>query len=1315
MDLDVELDFIKRVVKYNKGVVEIYPGFILVDPKTLLIRGQDFYAVYLGDKSGMWSTNEQDLIRLIDAQTDKYAEEYKSEHPESVVRAMHMQDTDTGIIDKWRKYCTKQMRDNSHKKTLDQKLIFQNTEVKRDDYASKRLPYDLSEAPIPAYEQVMNTLYSPQERHKWEWSIGSIISGDSKKNQKFLVAYGPGGTGKSTVLDIIDAMFHEYSASFDAKSLATLGNAFAMEQFKNSPLVAIQHDGDLSKIEDNTRLNSIISHEPITVNEKFKAQYVTKIKAFLFMGTNTPVKITDAKSGMIRRLIDVSPTGNKIPYQEYRRLIKQIRFELGGIAWHCLQVYKEDPNYYDDYIPVSMIGASNDFYNFIVDGYFKLKEQENITLSEAYERYKDYCERSNTFKMNRRVFGEELKNYYREFHDRYTMEDGTRVRSYYVGFLYDKFSNEGKSKKEQPKPAVLTFDRSESLFDKLYSNMPAQYANVLEKTPTMSWDKVKTTLGQLDTSKVHYVKVPENLIVIDFDIKGKDGTKSFMENLEAASKWPPTYAELSQSGQAIHLHYIYDGDVSKLSTRYGEDIEIKVFRGNSSLRRRVTKCNGLPIATISSGLPLKEEKVIQKSDIASDQHLHNTIKKIIFNSVKSNPDRKYSTAESIQYIAKILDEAYDKGYIYDVTDLADDIKQHCMSSSHQMNNCLRLFKKMKLQSKREMKPETKTSKLGYAFFDIEVFPNLFLINWKPLGTKKCFRLINPKPEQIEEMMQYDLIGFNNLRYDNIIVYAAWALGYSVEELYYLSQRIINGERLQDMYAARNLSYTDVYDFAATKQSLKKWETTLRNLKKQYIREGKYEKWMDIEIKHHELGFDWNQPVPEDKWEEVAVYCDDDVFATEAVFLYLEGDFKARCILADIAGMTPNTPTNTLTTKIIFGDASEKEVKQHLVYRDMSDQTQIDMPLTLEMRSHLDLAYPEFCVFNHEGRPIFPGYIFDSGKSTYRGIETGEGGEVYAEPGMATDVALLDIASMHPSSAENENAFGKYTKNFSDIKFARICIKHKELDKAKELFGGKLIPYLDDPSQAKDLAQALKIAINSVYGLTSAKFSNHFRHPDNRDNFIAKRGALFMVNLMYEVQAKGFQVLHIKTDSIKIPNATPEIIKFVNDYGALYGYVFEHEATYDKICLVNNAVYICKHDGKWDATGKQFQVPYVFKTLFSKEPVYFEDKCVSFSVQTSLHVNRGSEDIPDYAFVGKVGEFCPMRSGTPYAGPLLRKASGDIEKYSSATGAKGYIWLESDIVEAKGLEDQIDLSYFNRLCDEAVEECSKYGDFEWFVS
>jgi hypothetical protein len=376
---------------------------------------------------------------------------------------------------------------------------------------------------------------------------------------------------------------------------------------------------------------------------------------------------------------------------------------------------------------------------------------------------------------------------------------------------------------------------------------------------------------------------------------------------------------------------------------------------------------------------------------------------------------------------------------------------------------------------------------------------------------------------------------------------------------------------------------------------------------------------------------------------------------------------------------------------------------------------------------------------------FPGYEFVDGKNIYRGTDVGKGGYVYAEPGMYGNIALLDVASMHPHSAINLNAFGEYTQHFKDLVDARIAIKRKDFDKARKMFGGKLAPYLDDETTAKNLTQALKIAINSVYGLTSANFDNPFRDIRNKNNIIALRGALFMRTLQDEVQKRGFKVAHIKTDSIKIPDATPEIIEFVMDFGRKYGYEFEHEATYDRMCLVNDAVYIAKYDnGEWTATGTQFQIPYVFKKLFSKEDILFDDLCETKSVTSSLYLDM-NENLPDvsslekelnkvlknspgdenlinnlkeeiakghnYRFIGKVGRFCPIKPGCG-GGLLMREKDG---KYYSATGAKGYRWLEAEIVSSLGRTDDIDEGHFKEMADAAIDTIKKYGDYEWFIS
>ena len=1332
------MDFLKVTWRNQKknGTSEIYPIFIVKSSKDLMIRGGDFYAVW-DERKGLWSKSQDDAVELIDSALDDYkaANEALSDS-----HVLYLWNGDTGMIDKWHKYCQKQMRDNFH--ALDEKLVFANSPVNREDYASMRLPYALEEGDISAWDELVGTLYSPTERMKIEWAIGSIVAGDSKDIQKFLVFYGSAGTGKSTILNIIQKLFNGYCTVFDAKSLGSSTDVFALEPFKNNPLVAIQHDGDLSRIEDNTRLNSLVSHEEMTVNEKYSKLYSTRFHSMLFMGTNRPVKITDSKSGIIRRLIDVSPTEKKIPLRRYNQLVKKIDFELGAIAAHCLKVYEENKDIYNNYIPKSMIGATNYFYNFMEENLIDF-QKNGITLAQAWAKYNEYCSEAKVpYPYSKMVFKEELKTYFEDFKERTYDKEGKQVWNYYSGLKVGKFgleevkaveekdiSDESRANDSDSEmdanPNWLKFDAQKSIFDIQLADAPAQYAREDTEGPWKKWDSCQTVLRDIDTSRLHYVRVPENHIVIDFDLKDESGEKSLEKNLEAASKWPATYAELSKSGKGIHLHYIYNGDVNKLSRIYEPGIEVKVFTGKSSLRRLLTKCVNLEIAVISSGLPLKvEAKMVNFESIKNEKAIRTLIQRSL---AKEYPP--HATVTSIDFIFKVLTDAYNQGLHYDVTDLRPSILAFAAKSSHHANDCLKVVNKMPFKSEEPSEEQDYEDTETLVFYDIEVFSNLFLVNWKRAGKdQKVVRMINPSPNEIEDLVRLKLVGFNCRRYDNHILYARM-LGYSNEQLYELSQRIINGSPNAFFAEAYNLSYTDVYDFCSKKQSLKKWE-------------------IELGIHHQELGLPWDKPVPEELWPKVAEYCDNDVIATEAVFYSKSGqaDFVAREILADISGLSVNATTNQHTTRIIFG--AEKKPQSQFVYTDLSK--------------------------------MFPGYKFDHGKSTYRGEETGEGGYVYSEPGMYCNIALLDIASMHPTSIEQLNLFGQYTKNFSDIKQARIYIKHQDFDAAGKMFGGKLAKYLTSKEQAKALSYALKIAINSVYGLTSANFENPFKDPRNIDNIVAKRGALFMINLKHEVQERGYTVAHIKTDSIKIPDAKMDIIEFVVEYGKKFGYNFEHEATYEKMCLVNDAVYIAKYatveycenlygkdyvnkdydtlkdckeeGGKWTATGTQFQVPFVFKTLFSHEPIEFADLCETKTVTSALYLDM-NENLPDvsefekkldklkkdypdkdglypldyeeakafyeaeiekghaYQFVGKAGLFCPIKPGCG-GGLLLREKDG---KYNSATGAKGYRWMESEMVRALGKEQDIDRRYYIAMVDEAIASISKYGDFEAFAS
>jgi hypothetical protein len=390
-----------------------------------------------------------------------------------------------------------------------------------------------------------------------------------------------------------------------------------------------------------------------------------------------------------------------------------------------------------------------------------------------------------------------------------------------------------------------------------------------------------------------------------------------------------------------------------------------------------------------------------------------------------------------------------------------------------------------------------------------------------------------------------------------------------------------------------------------------------------------------------------------------------------------------------------------------------------------------------------------------------------------GDDPSEGGYVYYETGIHYNNALLDIASLHPTTIEVLQLFGpEYTARFSQIKAARVSVKHKDWQAARGYLDGALTPFLEgienksEEEQQKlsdSLSYALKIVINSIYGLTSASFANPFKDPRNVDNVVAKRGALFMILLKHEVQKKGFTVVHVKTDSIKIADATPEIIDFVMEFGKKYGYSFEHEATYQKMCLMNKSVYIAKYDeygertkgGRhancWTPTGAEFQHPYIFKTLFSHEPIVFKDYCETktvaggaaiyldynedlvrddvaevYSLNEQLEtVTTGKmeirrrikalkekiEETHNLKFVGRCGLFVPVEDGVG-GGNMLRV---DGDKIGAVAGTKGYRWLESEDVKKRGLEDRIDKVYFIALIDSAVDHIAEYGDADEFIN
>jgi hypothetical protein len=906
-----------------------------------------------------------------------------------------------------------------------------------------------------------------------------------------------------------------------------------------------------------------------------------------------------------------------------------------------------------------MMFRTNDIFNFVED--HRLILEKGLTLKQAHKMYIEWCNETETRNIYKQYqFRDLLSDYFEHFHEQH-MIDGTRYRSYFEGLRpLEQFSWKGTTPK--PPRDWLTLDKSESLIDSELAEMPAQYASE-EGTPKLGWMNVTTTLGDLDTSKEHFVLVPEQHIVIDFDLKDERGNKSLVKNLEAAALWPPTYAEPSRSGQGLHLHYAYDGDVSKLASVVRDGIEVKTLLGKASLRRRRQFNNGHFVATINSGIPLKEEKVLSEKVMKSEKGLRDLIIRAL------NKEINAGTKSNMDFIEKVLEDAYLQGMVYDVSDMWDDILQFAMGSTNQKNKCMEIALGLKLKSEAELSEETiDDASKPIVYYDCEVYPNLFKIGWiyEDVPEDQIVIMTNPQPQEVQEWLDKTRrIGFNNRGYDAHICWAA-SLGYDNQQLYELSQRIITENDRRSLFgAAYNSDYADIYDMlpAQAKSTLKK-------------------KQIEYGLPHKEMDLPWDQPVPEDRMEDVDSYLKNDVLSTREVARRREGDLKARQILAALSGLEVINTNRQHTERLIFG--GNKDVADDLVYTDL-----------------------------HE---MFPGYKFDrfatgKDKSTYKGETVGEGGLVRSKPGMYENVGLLDVASMHPTSIIELNLFGKYTPQFKKLMDIRLALKNKDFEGALKLMP-EIEPFITIPHEgydlegAKALSEALKTVINSVYGLTAASFPNLFRDPQNVDNIVAKRGALFMMDLKEYLENEGHEVVHIKTDSVKIPNITDEIVEKVIAFGKKYGYSFEHEATYDRFCLVNDAVYVCHDPEKdaWSATGAQFQHPVVFKTLFSKEEIDPEDYVETKQVAKG-HMYLVNEETGYKQFIGRFGAFIPVIGGR-----ILLRIDG--EKEYAVTGTKGFLWETDDVAFAEEMD--VDMSYFQELVDEALRTIEKFGSYAEFT-
>lgn len=1345
---------------------EISLDFTYRKASDIVVKGGAFNGYWNGEK---WSLSQDDLIEKIDYDISKVYNQLKTAHPDAKIKVSYMNNESSGYMLRFNNYCKKQMPSEVQ---FNSKVFFSDQTPVREDYSTYQLSYRPLDGKTPAFDELMKELYTKDNLNKILWSLGALFSGRMPKIEKFLFLYGAAGTGKGTVLKVIDWMLGEYVAPIDLTGL-TGKSEFATGDIKEVPLL-VDTDTDISRTTSDKNLLKLTSHEPVLVRKLYKEAYPVTFNGLLVTASNERYDARNSDSGIIRRALVARPTGNTVPLHTYRRLMDCIKYEIPYIVKKCIDFFNSvDESFYANEKDEEMIRWNDKFYDCVMENIHIF--EKGVTLNQAVEVYKNYLtEYDYTLTGAKNKVRNEIAKFYIHHAKDTVNAEGNRVYNYYYDFKHPNTpQNPIVVKKDKPLLEKMGLkEDGYNYFNENCSDCFAQYTTAAG-TPRKKWSDVTTKLSDIDVQELHYVQVPEELIVIDFDLKDEEGEKSLKRNIEAALKYPPTYTEVSKSGGGIHLHYHYDGDVSLLDPNPEPGIEVKVYTGKQALRRKCIFYNNKPVTHISSGLKLKEKETSMFKDVEDmvwtekklTNFLDNCLDKIHHGATKPEVDFAYS----------VLCDARDSGVEYDLVGYLDKFINFAMHSTHQSSYCMDIVSKMPFSTTKEREVNnTSTIEIpqkDLVFYDVEVFSNLFLICWKKKGLKipdwifdnmsvlangqvitnyeepyqkewlalhgnEYDVMFNPAGSSVESLTNKPLVGFNCRNYDNHILYAR-IIGHNNQDLYNISQRIISDKDNNAKFAgAYNLSYADVYEFLDKKQSLKKWE-------------------IGLGLKHNEFEFPWDKPLPTEHWVDCARYCMDDVDATDEVFSDKksgQASYNARLILCELTQMPVITKTQTLAAKFLFGDDPRPQDK--FIWYDLAKE--------------------------------FPGYKFDKYakvKSTYQGELPSEGGWVKSKPGVYgyhknetaivngrhKSVIYIDVESLHPHSLIAINYFGPYTPKFAALVKCRMLIKHKKLEEASHVFDDidpalseKLRPYITNEDTATGLAYALKIVINTIYGMSSASYDNPFRAPDNIDNIIAKRGALFMIMLYKELEERGCNIIHVKTDSMKITNYTDEDIEYAMKRANEFGYNFDTECIYDRIVLVNKSTLIGHHEGQpetgkeaWEAVGAQFAVPFVYKTLFSKEDVVESDFNIFKSVKSSIYLgdtfigknanvfasNNGQDlwatreinisqaiqsrmlkptekYLPKRDYIDKTDEeilnnkITKISSEVDYPEEDIRRLINAgypeelVTRRNYVTGTKGHKWSLANEYTSR---DDVDMSYYTGLVSDAVNDIYKVGD------
>lgn len=241
--------------------------------------------------------------------------------------------------------------------------------------------------------------------------------------QRFLMICGAGGTGKSTLLSLIESIIGVNNIS--SVSLQGLQDRFAPAELylKQANICA---DIPLTALSEIDMIKKLTGEDLITADRKFKSNLLFRSYARLFFSANDiPINLSDKTNALYRRMMILKM--DHIPEEIDPDLLNKLKTEIPNIITKVVEALydasiTEEANIINESTQskkaVNEARKNSDTVEAFLSDRCEIGDDFKIGRSEIYGYYCNYCDNEGRKSVTKNTFYKQLRN--RGFKDRHT-------------------------------------------------------------------------------------------------------------------------------------------------------------------------------------------------------------------------------------------------------------------------------------------------------------------------------------------------------------------------------------------------------------------------------------------------------------------------------------------------------------------------------------------------------------------------------------------------------------------------------------------------------------------------------------------------------------------------------------------------------------------------------------------------------------------------------------------------------------------------------------------------------------------------------